>query len=339
MKKGFGLYFGEDTLQAALIKAGGKKPDQLLLAAIDEVANPVRQLEAWQQTNELLGAIRQLLAETAIEEKEVIVGLPETLVVSRTVTLPPMKETEIAAALRYEAETFIPYPIQETQMDYQVISRDENGRQHVFVVATRKIFLQQLTDFLDKLGLMPLAVENYSLALNRSLCPKRSAPTIVADIGEQTTTLLVSVNGNVYLARPIALGGQAFTRAVSVSLGMDIAKAEEFKRVYGLTKGKWQNKIRQALLPLVNQFSAEVRKTSLAFAEEWRQKPDLLILSGAGSLIAHFSDVLVEQLGLEVQWGEPLRNLTIAPDHVFPQLKEQQLRFSGVIGLALRPWR
>jgi len=333
----FGLNFSANAFQVAQIVKNGK---ELKLVAVGEISNPTKQLVDFSSQDPFAAAIHKLLTGLAINIPKVVVSIPEEMVVSRIVKLPAMKESEIITALHYEAEAFIPYPIEEAQIDYQIVKKENNGSQRILVVATRRRYLENINNLLGGLNLVPLAVENYALSLNRAVCPFRRQPTLVMDIGNRITTLVLAMEGNIHLTRTIPIGGQAFTRVISVALGMDLMKAEAYKRTYGLKTGKWQNKIRKSLLPIVEQLVSEARKTMLSFKEEWRQRPDLLVLSGGGALIPNLSDELVQQLNVEVQWGEPLRGVTLGENaHVPADFAKIKLQFAGVIGLALREWR
>ncbi len=333
----FGLNFSADAFQAAQIV---KKGSSLELSAVGEVGNPLKQLVDFGSQDAFANVIRELLAGLAIDVPKVVISIPEEMIISRVINLPAMKEGEIITALHYEAEAFIPYPVQEAQIDYQIIKKEDNGEQRVLVVATKKLYLENINKLLGSLNLVPLALENYALSLARGICPFRNQPTLIIDIGNRVTTLAVVLAGNIHLSRTLPVGGKAFTRVISVALGMDLVKAEAYKKTYGLKSGKWQNKIRKALLPIVNQLVAEVRKTMLSFEEEWHQKADLLILSGGGALIPNLSDELVKKLGVEVQWGEPLKGIGLKNNaHVPGDFAKIKLQFAGVIGLALREWR
>ncbi len=331
----FGLDIGSRHIKAAWIKKEGK--NQVLLG-LGEADNVVAGdfFSSPQQQDAVAEIIKKLKVDLQIEPKTVVANIPESRVISRVVVLPPMKESEIIQALRYEAETFVPYSLKDVQIDYQIIEKDEQGKQHIFVVAAKTEFISGLSTVLKKAGLVPLALENGATALTRALCPLRSSPTLILEIGNRETMILVAKNGNPYITRVLPLGGEAFTRAVSLALGMDQFKAEEYKKAYGLKKGQWQDKIRTALLDVLSNLVEEVRKTMIGFEEEWRQKIDLLILSGGGAMVPNLADELIAALGIELQWGKPFTGLDRSRLKTTVDIAKEELKFSVVIGLAKR---
>ena len=330
-----GLDIGHHSIKAAWIKKKGKKE---FLLALGEAVNPTNG-DFWhsdKQREAIAGTIRKLVGDLQIKPKLVVAGLSESRVVSRMISMPPMKESEIARALRYEAETFIPYPLKDVQIDYRVINKNSDGRQDVFVVAAKTEAVRSIEAVLDKAGLVPVALENTAIALARSLVPLRETPTLILEMGSSNTIAAIAKQGSVYMTRILPLGGEAFTRSVRLSLGMDVFKAEEYKKAYGLKKGEWKDKIRSALLEVLNNLISETRKTIIAFKEEWKEGVDLIILSGGGAMMPGLSEEILAVMGVEVQWADSLANLDITKIKTTIDLKKEKLRYSTVIGLAQR---
>jgi len=331
----FGLDIGGTNIKIAWIRKEGKG---LRLLSAGEVKNPTsgEYINNTKQQDDIAAAIKGLKTDLGVSPKTVIASIPENKVVSRMVVLPSMKDSEIIKALQYEAETFIPYPLKEVQIDYQVVYKDDNNHQYIYVVAAKNDVLEALSQILKKADLVPTALENNATALSRSLSPHRDSPLMIVEIGKSHTILIVVKDGNIYLTRIIPLGGEAFTRAVSLALGMDQFKAEEYKKAYGLKKGELKDKIRSALLDVLKNLSEEARKTMIAFEEEWGRQIDLIILSGGGTMIPELANELIGVLGVEVQWGNPFADIQADGSKLTIDLKKDGLRFSTVVGLAKR---
>ncbi len=333
----FALRLSGEAVQLAAVE---KKNDKLELAILQEYRGLGSAATSPLTLSNLPAAAAKALTTIGKNYPRVVVNIPEEVVISRVVNLPPMKDAEIASALHYEAETFIPYPVTKAQMDYQVLQDRKDKGKTILVVATQKSYLDALIDLLTNLRLVPLAIENYSIALTRVFATEPTTATAIVDIGAMQTTVVISYQRAPYLSHFSSLGGDTLTRAVSVVLGMSLEKAEAYKTTYGLKAGQWKNKIRQALLPVVQQLVVETRKSILAFEGVWKQKVKVLTLSGKGSLVPGLADELVSELGVEVQWGDPLAGLTLNPSLASQQhWEEKKLEFSGVIGSALRLWK
>ena len=118
-----------------------KNQDKYSLLGIGEVASPnmewVNGDTSAKNLDEVAKAIKNLLKDLKINTKKVATALPEHETISRLVQLPPLKENEIKDALRFEAETFVPYPLEKVSIDYEIINEDEAGRLSVLAIAAK----------------------------------------------------------------------------------------------------------------------------------------------------------------------------------------------------------
>ena len=288
---------------------------------------------------EITGVLKSLLGDLKLKNKQVVASLPENDVISRLVRLPPMKDSEIMDALRFEAETFVPYPLDEVSIDYEVIEKDDAGRLSVFVIAARNDLIQFYVKLFKSLNLELVALESPSVAYRRVVANgvKTVERVIVLDLGEKYTDIFNISKGNTYFARSIPIGGESLTRAVSMGLGLDMNSAEEYKKAYGIKETELEGKIRAAALPVFNSITDEVRKAMTLFSEDSNGKAvELLILSGGGANLPGMAEELTKILGVEVQVAQPFVNIDVAKITVPFNLNTEGCRFGLAVGLSLR---
>ena len=290
--------------------------------------------ETAKQRSEVAVAVRSLVQELKLKTKNVVVALPESEVISRLIRFPLMKEREVKSALEFEAETFIPHPLDKIQMDYEIVSRDQEGKMLVFVVAVLKETVARYLQVIKEAGLVPVALETPAVALVRVFA-QLERPTLIVDLEGQFTNLIVGKQGNVYLTRTIPIGTESFVRAISSSLGLEPNVAESYRRAYGLTPGELEGRVRQAMMPLFNRLMDEVRRAFFSFKEDWHSEVSLLILSGDGAATPDFSEEMAKLLGLEVQVAQPFAQVKIVNPPVI-DLQKEGSRFSVAFGLASR---
>ncbi|MCD6226084.1 type IV pilus assembly protein PilM [bacterium] len=328
----FGLDVGNQTIKIAFLR---KEKEKYFLYALGE-AKTQGELSTPNGEVKAAEAVKRLMGDLEIKERVVVSALPESAVISRVLSFPPMKEEEVYRAIFYEAETFVPYPLNKVQIDYQVIEKTPR-RSLVFVVAAPKELIKQRTSFLQSVGLVPLALETTATALARVFGNETGQPVMILDIGAKSSTMLVTKNKAVYLTRSLPFGGEAFTRAIALSLGMDPLKAEEYKKAYGFLKEEWEGKIRKAMEEIFLHLLEEVKKGLLTFKEEWNEEIKVLIVSGGGALMPGLTDELVNRLGIEVQIGQPLEKVEKTPQAKMVISEEKELpKFAVAIGLAMR---
>jgi type IV pilus assembly protein PilM len=335
-----GIDIGQNTVKIVSISADSA--GKFTLEAIGETGTPdleVADKNKQKYFSSLGSSIKLLLSDLKLKEKRVVVDLPENEVVSRLVRLPPLKDSEIMDALKFEAETFVPYPLEEVSIDYEVIEKDEAGRLTIFVIAARNNLINEQVKLFKSLGLELVALESPSVALKRVV--KNSIKTVervmVLDIGEKYSDIFNFNKGNVYFARSLPVGGESLTRSISLGLGLDMPSAEEYKKAYGIKEEELEGKIRSAALPVFNSIADEVRKAMALFTEDSGGKVvELLVLSGGGANLPGAAEELTKTLGIEVQVAQPFINVDVSKIKTQFNLITEGCRFSLAVGLSLR---
>jgi type IV pilus assembly protein PilM len=287
---------------------------------------------------ELSQSLKTLILDLKIKGKQVVVNLPENEVVSRLVRLPPLKDSEIMDALKFEAETFVPYPLDKVSIDYEVVEKDDAGRITVFVIAAKNDLISEYVKMFKSLGMELIAIESSSVAYRRMI---RSGVisverVIVLDIGEKYSDILNINKGNVYFSRSLPVGGESITRAISLGLGLDMPSAEEYKKAYGIKAEELEGKIRTVALPVFNSIADEVRKAMTLFSEDTGKTIELLVLVGGGAVLPGMAEELTKVLGVEVQVAQPFVKIETNKIQTPFNLATEGSRFSLAVGLSLR---
>jgi type IV pilus assembly protein PilM len=332
-----GLDIGMSTVKLVTVE---KDKNRYVLLALGEAKSPVGN---WVSGGEeamkrMAVAIKGLVKDVGLKEKKVVFSLPENEVVSRLIPLPAMKENEIKAALRFEAETFIPYPLSEVQIDYEIVSKDETGKIFVFAVAAKTELIDKYLKLLKMSGLEPLAVETQAVALVRSVqhSTELDKSVMLIDLGDKFSDVVVFKDRKIFMTRVVPVGGESFTRAISVGLGLDMSSAEEYKKAYGMTEGELEGKIKQAVSPVFSSLADEIRKAMISYRDEWGNSVDLIVLSGGGANMPGLSEELVRILSVEVQVIQPFLRIDTNKVVLPIDLNRDSCRFALATGLALR---
>ncbi len=335
-----GIDIGRNTIKLVSLSKSG---EVLSLDSLGEVNSPVMEIKTDEDRSKFLVevgvAIKTLLADLKIKPKQVVAGLPEDEVISRLVRLPPLKESEIMDALKFEAETFVPYALDEVSIDYEIVEKDDAGRLTIFVVAARNKLIQSYVKLFKSLGLELLAIESSSVALRRVI--KININTVerlvVVDLGEKFSDIFNMNKGNIYFARSILVGGESITRAISLGLNLDMASAEEYKKAYGMKETELEGKIRVAVMPVFNNIAEEIRKAMALFMEDnGGKKVELLVLSGGGANLPGMAEELTRLLGVEVQVMQPFSKIDATKIKTQFNLNVDGCRFGLAVGLAMR---
>lgn len=285
-------------------------------------------------------AIKNLLASIKAPSSSVVVALPESKIFTRIIEdLPYLSDEELASAIRYSAEEFVPLPNDQVNLYWQIIFRSKpQNKTSVFVVASPKNIVNKYLKVLGMARLKTIAIETELIAATRVLIgDNQFAPTtLMIQLGASSTDLAVVFRGLLLQTRSIGTGGMALTRAIAQYLNFEPTQAEEYKKVYGLLEDQLGGKIYQVLKPLADVIVSEARRMIQSFQIKNPQNPvKRIVLLGGGAKLPGLVVYLANNLGLEVQEADPW--YFIQKDKVVPpKLLSAAASYVVAVGLALR---
>lgn len=265
---------------------------------------------------EIVKAVAPLLRQLKfgrLTARRVAISLPNAKVFTRVLQLPPMNQTDLAAAVRYEAEQYIPVPLPDLYIDYEIVDQTKDQLQVLMVAAPRAIVDSYLKLF-EMLGLEVIVVESSLMAVTRAVVAVQpEAGTImVTDFGADSIDLSI-YDSAVRLTNTVAIGGDQLTHSLVQQLGLDEAKASEIKRKFGLGPSGLQDKIKLALEPQLSTIVAEIKRVLKYYQEHSPERPAVsnIILTGGSAAMPGLADYLATQLGVKVQVINPWSGLVI----------------------------
>ncbi len=290
------------------------------------------------ELTEIAAAVKKLYSEAGVSGKEVSIALPEAQVFTRTVKFPLLTDQEIESAIKWEAEQYIPIPLNEAIIQHQIFERREQASPPeviVLLVASPRALVEKYVKVVQLAGLNPVGVETELLSMSRSLAPAKGVAMLV-DFGAGSTDIAITKDGKLAFSRSIPTAGEAFTRAVSQTLGVAYQQAEEYKKAYGLTEGQLEGKIRGALNPVFGMVSDEIKKAIHYYqTEEKGDVPGSVIIAGGTAGMPQVISSLSKLLGMEVVIGNPFANIIVDPD-VAKSIIPYAPLYSIAVGLAKR---
>ncbi len=330
MNYSLGLDIGSHTIK--LIELG-YQGNAFALSAAGSIPTP-------QDTASVAGAVKKLLKETGAKSRSVQIALPESKVFTRVIEVPALSERELASAIKWEAEQYIPLPLSEVNLDFTVLrtaAQTGTNKMEVLLVAAPKTLLDHYLSILEAAELTPIGAETEIIATARAL--GRSTPgaknILIAAIGAQTTDLAILRGGILSLTRSIPAAGDAMTRAIAQGLDFTPAQAEEYKRTYGLDATRLEGKIVAAAKPIMDSIVGEIRRALAFYQEKYKDKDvQTVVLSGGTARLPGMVIYMAQSLGLEVQLVNPWTGIT--RDARFSVLTTEGANFCVAVGLALR---
>lgn len=336
-----GIDIGTASIKAVQLEA--KENDRFVLQAIGKVESPPRSLDSEAEADKraVVEAIKALLKESGVKTKDVVASLPDAKIFTRLITLPSLTEEELASSIQWEADQYIPVPLEKVQLNWQVIEKQDTrggGKMEVLVIAAPKHLISRYQETLEKCSLNIRALETEAQALSRSLMGSGSnSPTsIIVSLGNHSTDLSFIRKRKVVLTRSIATGGDALTRAVVEHLGFDQVQAEAYKNAYGILKDKLGGKLADALIPVVDIVVNEIRRAAAFYLEQCPSDPiKRVLLSGGITKLPGLVIYFAENLGYEVVVGDPWSKTEIAQS-IADEVKKEAAEYAIAAGLAMR---
>ncbi|MDO8429126.1 MAG: type IV pilus assembly protein PilM [Candidatus Daviesbacteria bacterium] len=334
-----GLDLGAHSIKCVVLSHTGKLPK---LVSLGSVASPQPGLASDGDIDlEAVGtSVEQLLTSLKAPTDAVVISLPESKIFTRVVTdLPFLTDEELASAIKYSAEEFVPLPVDQVNLYWQVIDRQkQTNKTQVFVVASPKIVVNKYLKALGKIQLKPWAMETDLVAAARALVGSNELvpTTMVIQMGASSTDFAVISKGVILITRSIATGGIALTRAIAQYLNFEILQAEEYKKVYGLIEDQLEGKIYQAIKPLVDVLISESSRVIQAFQAKNSDNPiKRVVLAGSGAKLPGLVGYFANSIGLEVQEADPWDGIEKDPSLV-TKLASEAPSYTVAVGLALR---
>ena len=288
------------------------------------------------ELNGLADVLKKIVSKVGITSKDVNLSLPEALVFTRVIKFPLLSEEEVSAAVKWEAEQYIPIPVNEAVIQYSILEKNEATAQtSVLLVAAPKNVVEKYVKVARLAGLTPVSAETELTAIARSLSPDKGV-SLLLDLGSSATDMSIIKDTKVVFTRSIPVAGEAFTRAVSQGLGITPQQAEEYKKTYGLSSNQLEGKVKAALEPVFRMVIDEIKKAVHFYqTEEKGDTPTSVVITGGASVMPDIVPFLTENLGIETVVGDPFSKITIDPETA-KSLAPYSSIYGTAVGLAMR---
>lgn len=289
--------------------------------------------------------LRGLFKGISSSHIKVISSVGGASVIVRHIKFPPLSHKEIDESIRWEAKSYVPFPLRDVNIDYQILGKSvKNKQMDVLLVAVTKKLLQDHLDMLQNIQINPSIIDINSLALVNSFSSGNSGrdrderAVVLLDIGSLNTILNIYKKDDLYLTRDIPIAGDAFTiylqkegghlRAEGRSLSYEEAEKAKFDRKFDI------NSIR----PVLDNLTKEIRRSLIYYDNQTSRRGfSRIILTGGSSRLSGLVGYFSEELGLTVEIANPLQTIQFDPK----RFAQDELQFFSpqmalAVGLASR---
>lgn len=283
--------------------------------------------------------IRTLFKSHKIKEKNVAISTGGHSVVIKTINTANVPEKDLHATIHSEAEQYIPYDIDDVNIDYQILGESEfsSDQINVLLVAVKKDLVAEYIDLITMAGLTPRIIDVDTFALQNAyealLGSGSEEVTMLVDVGASKTSLNILKGKNSLMMRDNVSGTNQILEELSSQLDINIEEAEKmFRNKVG---SKTTNEISQSF---ANSWCSEICEVVYAFQSSSNEDTvEKIVLSGGGGFVEGFLDSIKSELDVDVVAINPFEGL-ILDEKRFPAsfVSDVGLQASIALGLALR---
>jgi type IV pilus assembly protein PilM len=285
----------------------------------------------------LIDSLKELLKKAKIKTKDAVISIAgHSSVIIKRVSLPEMSEEELSESIKFEAEQYIPFDIEDVNLDFQILGpKEEAGQMDVMLVAVKKDIINEYLSVVKEAGLNPLIVDVNSFALeniyevNYEIEPDKNIA--IVNIGASTINMNVLKGGISVFTRDSAVGSNLHTEALQREFNLTYETAERLKKGEAV-----ENVSPQDALSVMDLASEEIIGEVNRSLEYFHEDINEVILSGGCALVKDFPKLLAEKIGIEVKVMEPLKNIKIPKRFDITYIEEMVPMAVVAAGLALR---
>lgn len=282
-------------------------------------------------TNELFK--KRLIGE--ITTNRTVVAIPSYRTFTRLISLPPMSGKELKEAVELEAEQYIPMPLEELYLDYNIVARDKE-KMDLFAVAVPKKIVDSHLQLMRLLGLETVGVESTIGAAGQLFLEDKQSdiPAVIIDFGSLSADITI-FDRNLLVSGTVSGGGEVFTNRIMEALKVTHAEAHIIKTKYGLGHSKKQKEVTTALAPVLAQLAQEVRRMIRYYEDRYGsdRKIGQVITLGGGANMPGLSEYMTSTLRLAVRTCDPWEYCDF--NGLQPPSKVDKPMYATVMGLSL----
>ncbi|MDQ3093600.1 MAG: type IV pilus assembly protein PilM [bacterium] len=333
----FGLDIGTSAVRVVQLRGGRQK--SLMHYGSKPIDVKVSQSDAPADQQKVAQIVREVIIEAGISTTNVAVGIPSSKVFSAVVDMDRLSHDELAKTIRYQADALIPTPLAESKIDWALLgdSPKEPSKVEVLLSSVSNDFIEKRLDMLESIGLNVIAFEPDSLAVTRALLAEdHVAPTLLVDMGDISSDLIMVLNGVPRLMRTIPVGNESIVKAATQNLSIDEKQATQFVYKFGLSRDKLEGQIYNAIIGSVDVLVSEIEKSIKFFQARYNNtKIDRIIVTGGASTLPELPLYIANKFAVTVEIGNAWRNVLFGQERQ-NELMTMSHQFSVAAGLAER---
>lgn len=291
-------------------------------------------------------SLKNLIETEKLKTKNAVTAVSGHSVIVKKISVPSMGEDELAESIRFEAEQYIPFDIEDVNIDFQILGTsgeqtEEPEQMEILLVAARKERITNFTELIAQAGLKTVIVDVDAFAMENQFELNYDTPAdeVVAliNIGAGMMNINMVKDQMTAFTRDVSLGGRQFTEAVARGLQVDPQTAESLKLGQEI-EGHGSAEVIPIIHGVIDKMCVEIQRSfdffrSTASGETIAR----ILLSGGCACIQGIDRYLSDTLGVPVEIADPFRNIHVnSSDFDLEYIRHMGPMAAIAVGLALR---
>jgi len=299
--------------------------------------------------SQAVAALQNYLKSSDINLKRAATSVSGNAVIVRYVKMAKMPPAELAKSLKFEAEPYIPFNIEEVNLGFSIIGEvieEGQPQMETVLVAAKKESVDLRVDLLREAGLQPVIMDVDAFALEsayESIYPPPQSETVLfMNIGATFTNMSIVEKGASRVVRDVFIAGNTFTKTVQTQFQCDVRTAEQKKIAYGILQDETSSdveaqQVAEVMLPVARDLLVEVQRSIDFYMSQGSDRTvNKIFLCGGSANLKGLDQFLARELNLPVEIFNPLSLLPNAPMDL-PEEEKSLLPYMAVAaGLATR---
>jgi len=289
-------------------------------------------------------AIKRAVKRSGSRTKLTAVSVAGSAVITKVISMPgSLSDDEMEQQIELEADQYIPYPLEEVNLDFEVIGPSENepDKIDVLLAASRSENVDIRVAAIELAGLKAKIVDVEAYAMENALSlivpqlPDQGVDKTIAivDVGATMTTLNVMHDCKTIYTREQVFGGKQLTEEIQRRYGLSYEEAGMAKRQGGLP----DNYIPEVLEPFKEAMTQQVsRSLQFFYGSSQYDNVDHIVLAGGSAMMLGIDEMVANKLGIHTSVANPFTNMTLAPRVKTQSLSNDAPALMVAAGLAMR---
>ncbi|WPU65536.1 type IV pilus assembly protein PilM [Peredibacter starrii] len=296
-----------------------------------------------QKPSEVSDGILEAFNQARIKSRTVCLGLFGPNTMTKRLNVPEGTAEEVEDHVMWEAEQYITFGADDSQIDFDIVGENEGGGKDAIVAAAKNDLIDSFTELLKSAKIQVKVVDLNVLALSNVFeqvaggnIEEYSQGTLLLDFGAQTTKIVVFKRGGPIFTKEIPVGGGLITEEIQRQMGVSYEEAEDLKTTTD-ENGNLPEEILNIINIQIEKQMSDVRKNiNFYISQGSAERVSHCFVTGGGSLLPGLLEKLTEVSGLPVERLDVFSAVKVDEKKIGHNLEQLAAISPVVIGLAMR---